>query len=883
LYIGDSIGEGNVAPKIKFIAQANIRRIEIGQTAAVPRTLSDWFAIYWTVGIVLAVFCENTMMLQNNWRIAWRFLVRNKIYTGIHILGLALGISGCLVIFLITHFELSFDRHHPDGNRIYRIVGNIHRPDGEEGFLNSPTADVAGFETQIPGLEGKAGIFEFAGKIGVPQAGQPEKTFDNHLGDMFQHTAVITSSSYFAIFQRQWLAGNANTLDQPDHVVLTEGRGRLYFGDISPASMIGKTVVYDDSLPVHVSGIVKDEAGNTDLGYTDYISIATATHSFLKSDIPTTDWTSLRPHQSMAFVRLAAGVTPEQVNARFADYVKRHVKLRRAGVSMVFYLQPLKDLHFTRDFHRNDDGDLWRKVYPPTIYALIGVAIFILLIAAINFVNLSTAQSMSRAKEVGVRKVMGSRKTDIRLQFLTETLLVTLLAAVLAVTLVNPLLALFHEYVPPGVHFELKNVATLVFLGAVVMLTTLLAGSYPAWIMARHAAVESLKGSVSGGSRGRLNLRRALIVFQFSISLVFIIGAIVIGKQMAFMRNSDKGFDTERVLTLSDWSVKPQQLQVFANAIRHLPGVTNVILEGTPPMGYAQNMDMFAPKPTVDALKPVSAHMGGEDYIPFYGMKLVAGRNIFHSDSLRELVINETLARQMGCRTPQEALGRILYASAPQGGIGKGYPVVGVVADFHVGSFHEVIPPAVIENVKERQQSVAVKLASADPKAVKAVMAGMEKDWKQQFPDQFFSAALLDESIGWLFQQEEHTAWLVNMATSVTIFISCMGLFGLGLFTTKRRAKEISIRKVLGASVRSITALLSGDFAWLVGIAFVVATPVAWWFGHQWLQDFAYRTGLSWWVFVLAGLGGMGIALLTVGLQAMKTAMSNPVEFLRNE
>jgi putative ABC transport system permease protein len=822
-------------------------------------------------------------MLKNYWRIAWRTITRNKVYTTINVLGLALGICGCLVLYLITHYELSFDRQHPDGDRIYRIVGNAHRPDGEEAFMNSPYDDVAGFETQIPGFEAKAAVFGFGAKITVPQQGAPAKEFENRLGDMYQHTAVVTSAAYFNIFKYQWLAGNAATLDQPNNVVLTESRGRLYFGEISPAEMVGKTVVYDDSLPVHVSGIIKDLAGNSDLAYTDYVSVTTATHSFLRNDIPTTDWTSLRPHRSMAFVRLGKGVTPEQINQAFATYIKTHVHLRRPGSSMVFYLQPLRALHFTPEFHRGDDGDGWRKVYPPTVYALIGVAIFILLIAAINFVNLSTAQSMSRAKEVGVRKVMGGRKRNIREQFLIETLLVTVLAASVAVLLVNPILALFREYVPAGVHFQPWSTGTLVFLGAVVLLTTLLAGFYPAWVMSRYAAVESLKGTVSGSSRGGLNMRRALIVFQFTISLVFIIGAIVIGKQIAFMKAADKGFNTERVLTLSDWGLTPQQLETYSKSIRHIRGVEAVIMQGTPPMGFAQNMDMFAATPSVDALQNVSAHMGNEDYIPFYGMRLVAGRNIIHSDSLRELVINETQAKRMGCKTPKEALGRFLFAGASQGGIGKGYPVVGVVADFHVGSFHEVIPPAVIENVRERQQSIAVKLASADPKAVKAVLAGMEKEWKQQFPDRWFSANLLDESIGWLFQQEEHTAWLTNMATGVTIFISCMGLFGLGLFTTRRRSKEISIRKVLGASVGSITTLLSKDFAWLVGIAFVVSAPVAWWFSHQWLQDFAYRTGLSWWVFVLAGVGAMGIALLTVGLQAARSAMANPAEALRSE
>ncbi len=817
------------------------------------------------------------MMLKNYWRIAWRFLSRNKVFTAIHILGLSLGICGCLVLFLITHYEFSFDRDWPDGGRIYRIIGERHNPDGQEGFMNSPNDDVAGFETQIPGFEAKAAVYEYGGKIVVQRMGEAAKEFDSRIPNSYQATAVFTLPGYFDIFRYTWLAGNARSLDQPDNVVLTESRARAYFGNIPPDEMMGKTVVYDDSLMMHVSGVVKDRAGNSDLAYTDFLSVSTATHSFLKNRIPTTDGTSLSPHRSEAFVKLGKGVTPEQVNRRFAAYIKAHVHYPRPGSSIAFYLQPVRELHFTPEFHRGDDGDNWRKPYMPTIYALMGVAAFILLIAAVNFINLSTAQSLSRAKEVGVRKVMGSRKASIRIQFLIETLLVTLLAVAAAVLLANPVLKLFHAYVPPGVELHLSNPVTLCFLAAVTVLTALIAGSYPALVLSNYVAVESLKGMVPGGGRGGLNMRRVLIVFQFSISLLFIAGAIVISKQISFMRNADKGFNTDRVMTLSDWGLEPAQLETYAKSIGHVPGVERVIMEGTPPMGFAQNMEMYSPTPDLKGLQGVSAHMGNEGYVPFYGMKLVAGRNVFPSDSLRELVINKTYARQLGCKSPQEAIGRLLYRGT------MGYPVVGVVADFHVGSFHEAIPPAVIENVKDRMQSVAIKVASSDPAAVKRVMAGMEAEWKKQFPDRPFNASFLTESISGLYAQEENTAWLVNMAMGVTIFISCMGLFGLGLFTTQRRAKEISIRKVLGASVSSITTLLNKDFVLLVGIAFVVATPVAWWFSHQWLQDFVYRTGLTWWVFVLAGIGAMGVALVTVGVQAMRTAMANPVKFLRTE
>ena len=825
-------------------------------------------------------------MLKNYWLIAWRTIARNKIYTTINILSLALGICGCLVLYLITDYEFSFDRHRPDGERIYRIVGNRKAPNGEEGFLNSPNDDVAGFQTAIPGFESSTALFGYDGKISIPGQGQPARNFENHIpGSLYQRTAVFTWSSFFTVFPYQWLAGNARTLDEPNNLVLTENRARRYFGDLPPAEMIGKTVVYDDSLTVHVSGIVRDYQGNTDLGYTDFLSITTATNSFMKQRIPKADWSSLSPHQSMAFVKLDKGVSPEQVNAAFAVYVAAHVKLRRKGVSLSYYLQPLNNLHYTPDFHRGDDGDGWRKPYMPTVYAMMGVAVFILLIAVINFINLSTAQSMSRAKEVGIRKVMGGRKSNIRFQFLTETLIVTVFSVSLAMLLVNPVLALFRDYVPEGVHFHPLDLNTLEFLIALTLLTTVLAGFYPALVLSGYIPVLSLKGKVSGGGRGSLNLRRALIVFQFSISLFFITGALVIGKQIAYMHHADKGFNTDRVLSLWDWSDPPQKLATFANSIRNIPGVEKVILEGTPPMGFAQNMDMFAARPDPNDLHGVSAHMGNEDYIPFYGMRLVAGRNVFPSDSLRELVINETMSKLMGYRTPQEALGKLLYGTSPQGGIGKGYPVVGVVADFHVSSFHEAIPPAVIENVPERKSTVAIKLAMGerDDKAVRAIIAAIGAEWKKQFPDKLFQSAFLDESIAWLFEQEKNTAWLVNMAMGVTIFISCMGLFGLGLFTTRRRSKEISIRKVMGASVTAITALLSKDFALLVGWAFCIATPLAWWATNRWLQDFAFRTSLSWWVFAAAGGSALIIALLTVGFQAARAAMVNPIENLRNE
>ena len=332
------------------------------------------------------------------------------------------------MIFLITSFEFSFDKFHPHGNRIYRIVGESQNASGDKKFLNNIIPDVAGFQNQIPGFDAVAAFHSYGGSITIPNGDQQPKKFDNKIEGSYASTAILTWPSYFNIFSYQWLQGNPQSLNQPFKVVLTENRAKKYFGNIPLEQMIGKTVVYDDSLQVTVSGIVKDWTKNSDFNYTDFISVSTATHSFLKDNIATEDWSSLRPHNGSAFVKLSKGVTPAQINKRFSDFIQSHVKLTDGKLTM--YLQPLSDIHFTTEFRRGDDGDDFRKAYMPTLYVLMGVALFILIIAAVNFINLSTAMSIHRIKEIGVRKVMGGNKKNIMFQFLTETFVLTLFAVI---------------------------------------------------------------------------------------------------------------------------------------------------------------------------------------------------------------------------------------------------------------------------------------------------------------------------------------------------------------------------------------------------------------------------------------------------------------------
>ena len=821
-------------------------------------------------------------MFKNYFKIAWRNIARNKVYSFINILGLALGICSCIVIFLITSFEFSFDKFHPDKDRIYRIVGETQNASGEKMFLNNIIPDVAGFQNQIPGFDATAAFHSYSGSITIPGSGNQNKKFDNKIEGSYSSTSILTWPSYFSIFNYQWLEGNPQSLNQPFKVVLTESRAKKYFGDIPLNQMIGKTVIYDDSLRVSVSGILKDWTGNSDFNYTDFISVSTATHSFLKNNIATEDWSSLRPHNGSAFVKLSKGVTPQQINNRFAAYIKSHVKLTDGKLNM--YLQPLSAIHFTTEYRRGDDGDDFRKAYMPLLYILMGIALFILIIAVVNFINISTAQSIQRVKEIGVRKVMGSNKRNIMFQFLIETFVLTFFAVILSTLLVNPMLYLFKDFIPQQISFHLFTPSTLIFLITITVITSLLAGFYPAKVLSSYLPALSLKGAAFQKGTERLNLRKALIVFQFTMSLIFIIGVITIGKQINFMMSADKGFNSDAIITLTKWGERDGKMKVLAENIKHIPGVNKVLMQMSAPMGFAQMSNTYKFKGKEEMTLQPTIEIGNEDYIPFYKMKLIAGRNMLHSDSLNELVINETLAKAIGFTNPHDAVGKMLYSVGPNGD--EGFPIVGVIADFHQGSFHDAILPALIENAPDNQKfSVAIKL-TADEKNVsdvKAVLSQIEMQWKKLFPDTPFDYSFLNESISWLYGQDEKTAWLTRVAAIITIFISCMGLFGLGMFTAQRRTKEIGIRKVLGASVISITTMLGKDFLKLVIISIFIASPIAYYFSHEWLQDFTYRTNISWWVFALAGVLAILIALLTISFQAIKAAIANPVKSLRTE
>ena len=807
-------------------------------------------------------------MLKNHFKIALRNILHNKVYTVINILGLSLGICSCIVTYLVTSYEFSFDDFHPGKENIYRVMGDLTENTGEKlHFMKLPMPILKNARSGLSGMDAIAGIIPYRAKINIPDGSKSPKHFD---GDA--DTTVIAESQYFDIFKYEWLAGNARTaLKAPFSVVLTESRARQYFGSAPLDKMVGRQVIYDDSLKVNVSGIIRDWNKNTDLAFTDFISFSTIQSSFLKSGFNADSWKQ-GDMSTWIFTKIADGANPAKVNAQMMAMIKTHAGQQ---IKLTPWLEPLSDIHFNADVIENQT----RTAHKPTLYGVIGISLFILILAVINFINLSTAQSVRRAKEVGVRKVLGSSKTNLVFQFLTETFVLTLFAVALAVALVKPVMLGFHSFIPTGVTFSLE-LPIVIFLVLITLVTSLLAGLYPAVALSSYLPVQSLKGNGLQPGSDRWLLRKGLIVFQFSVSLVFIISSIVIADQLNYTRKKDLGFNSDAIITVDvPRGDNPNNINVLADAVKQLSGVDKVTRQWVTPMtGNTRGMKLKFRSTDVKEMG-VTQVVGDENFIPLYHIKLLAGRNLLHADSVTELVVNESLSRLTGNKTPGDALGKILYWN------NKPYPIVGVVADFHTNSLHSAITPLCIINRPDRMGALAIKLASKGKQSgmIKTTLAQVEKIWKRIYPAAPFSFKFYDESLALLYEKDQQTATLLNTSMAVTIFISCIGLFGLALFTAQKRAKEISIRKILGASITNIAVMISKDFMILVVIALLIASPVAWYFMNKWLQDFAYHITISWWVFVLAGFAAVFIALLTVSFQSIKAALMNPVKSLRSE
>lgn len=810
-------------------------------------------------------------MIKNYFKIAWRNLLRHKAYSAINIAGLAVGIAASLLIFIVVKYELGYDKFQKNYNRIYRVVTATKSSDGTEGHtpgIPSPAYDA--LKTDFPQLEKIAALAASSGNQVTVLGNDPNS--DVVLSKKFitsntSTSIVFTHPEYFDMFHANWIAGNAKTLSEPGNAVIDKPSAIKYFGDWKNA--VGQFLKLDNTVLLKVSGIVEEMPANSDFPIKLFVSYQTLKQ--YPGKYIEFDWGSLSSNHQV-YIMLPQNVNAADIQAQMKGFVKKHFPEDRPDQRMQV-LQPLKEIHFDSRYGNLGDHSTSKNI----LWTLSFIAVLIIVMASINFINLATAQSVGRSKEVGIRKVLGSNRNQLIRQVMGETFLIVLFSVILAIALATMAMPFLSHIASVPEDISLFNRETIPFLIIVLIVVTLLSGIYPALIVSGFKLALALKSKITSASIGGISLRRILVVTQFAISQILIIGTIVAISQMNYIRNADLGFDKEAVLVLPTYSdstnlprMKPLKQQLLQN-----PAVISVSFandEASSDNNWASN---FAFDNKEDEGYAVFHKYADEDYIKTYGLNIIAGRSYTPSDTLREIVINETLAKKLGLKEPQQAIGKNLRI-----GGGHWLPVVGVVKDFKTNSLREEVKPLTIASRHEYYFTIAVKLRTAN---LSHSVAQIKKLWENTYPEYAYSSHFVDETIEKFYKQETQLALLYKIFAAIAIFISCLGLYGLVSFMAAQKTKEVGIRKVLGANVGNIVVMFSKEFTLLISIAFVIAVPVAWYFMNEWLQNFEYRIHIGVGVFVLAIIASLVIAWITVGYRAVKAGLANPVKSLRTE
>ncbi len=793
-------------------------------------------------------------MFRNYLKIALRNLWRHRGFSFLNIMGLAIGMTAGFLILLYVVFELSYDGFHSKGDNIYRVVADIKTP-SENIEADKPAWAVAkNLESQFGEIESAVRIMNLAPVIRKDDI-------------KFQETrAIAADSAFFKMFDFKLVQGNvANVLVEPYTMVLSETSAKKYFGTQNP---VGKTLlVSDEAFPVRVTGVMEDIPENSHIQADMVLSITTFTQSLSPENDE--QWGNYNPS---AYILVNPNTDFKVLESKFPEFIERNTgdNQRESQMFVTLFLEPFKDVYLLSTRGGNGNGSM------TNVYIFSIVAVFILLIACINFINLTTARSVERAKEVGIRKVIGAERRQLGLQFIGESVIICLVAFVLTTALTALFLPFFNDMAG-------KTVSDGIFsnpgyIGILLMISLgigVLAGMYPAFVLSSFRPVSVLKGSFSTGTQGTL-LRKGLVIAQFTISIALIIGTIVIYDQMQFMRSQELGFDKEQTLIL-ETSVSPSQTSL-KHVLDNLPGVKSTSLGSAVPGGENNGAYSEIENKNGDMqVANLDAYFVDYDYMAQMGLKMVAGRGFskdFVTDSTEAMVLNEKAVQLLGYSSPEDALGAKFDQWGRQG------QIIGVVKDFHFKSLQQNILPMTVRIEPNNTNLIAVKVS---PENIPRTIASIKNTWQTILPDQPFDYYFLDEFFDRQYRTEERFGNLFLNFAALAILISCLGLLGLAAYSTLQRKREIGIRKVLGSTVAGVVNLLSKEFLKLVGIAFLIASPIAWFAMHYWLEDFAYHIQIQWWVFALAGGSALLIALLTVSFHAVKASLANPVKSLRAE
>jgi putative ABC transport system permease protein len=793
-------------------------------------------------------------MLKNYFKIAFRNLWRHRVFSLINILGLTVGMTACFLIFLYVRFELSYDKFHSKGDRIYRIICDIKTPT----------------ETMKPGGPSWAVGPHLMG--GFPEVEAAVRTTDDELlvrkGNVkFQEkNSLWADSSFFEMFDFKLIKGNPHTaLNEPLSIVFSESAVKKYFGDKDP---VGQTVLLTgDGFTAKITGVMKDIPENSMIKADMIVSMNTLTRK-LNPGL-NDQWGN---YGNRTYVLLKPGTNPVFFQKQIPAFLEKMngTEMKQLNMYPTLMLEKFPEAYLHSERNDSNSGSI-KNVY---IFSI--VAIFILLIACFNFVNLTTARSAERAKEVGIRKVVGAGRQQLTWQFIGESVLICVIAFLLTLAIAAILLPSFNilagKTLANGI-FDNMRLIGLLFLASLGI--GLLAGLYPALVLSSFKPIMVLKGRFTTGTKGIL-LRKGLVISQFTISIALIISTIIVFLQMQFMRSQDLGFSKDQEMVIN--SNGDPARDAFMHAVQGLPNVKSVSMSSSVPGGG--NMGAYSKIQNAKGdmqIANLDLYFVDFDYLKQYDMKMAAGRMFsrdFMTDTTTAMVLNESAAKLFGYRTPQEAVGRDFNQWGRQG------KIIGVVKDFHFRSLQTEIKPLSMRIEPNGCSLISVKVS---PNNLPGTISAIEHKWNTLIPARPFSYFFLDEHFEEQYRSEQRFGKLFLNFSILAIIISCLGLLGLASYSTMQRTREIGIRKVLGATVSNIVNLLSKEFLILVIIAVVIASPIAWFAMHKWLQDFAYRIPISWWVFVIAAVAAALIAVLTVSFQAIKAAVSNPVISLRSE
>jgi putative ABC transport system permease protein len=807
-------------------------------------------------------------MFRNYLKTAVRNLFKNKFYTALNITGLAAGLATCLLILLYVLDELSFDKYNANANRIYRVNNEVKFGGNYFDLAVGPALMGSTMVRELPQVEQYTRL-RWYGSFLVKKGN--ENISEGKVG--------YADSTLFDVFTLPLIEGNTkNALKEPHSLVITESIANKYFNSVD---VVGKTMVINDTSNYKITAVIKNIPEESHFNFDFFVPMA--------EDSRNTDDNWLSENWN-TYILVRKNADLNQLKSQLNPFMSKHTgpelkavlnqnisEFEKSGGYIRANLTPLSDIHL----HSNKVAELDGNGNAEFVYIFMVISLLILIIACVNFMNLSTARSSGRAKEVGIRKVLGSLKINLVKQFLTESLMVSFIALFFALLLAWLLLPYFDRLTGKNLHAASLFQPTMLFSLILLMLIVgLLAGSYPAFYLSSFQPIQVLKGKLSAGFKGSW-LRNSLVIFQFSISIILIFATVVIYNQLNYIRNKDIGFNRSQVLILEKTNALGDQVTAFKNELLQISGVQNATISSYLPVNFDRTNDAFFTSPALDQKTAMSMQNWNidENYIPTLDIKMAQGRNFsvqYPTDSTA-IIINEAAAKFL---SEKDVLNKRLYEIKDiKAKSLNTFHIIGVVKNFNFSSLRDVVTPLAFSFGKSNG-NISVRINSSN---IPGVLAQIKNEWKKMAPSQPFNSSFMDEDFNKLYETEQRTGQLFITFAVLAILIACLGLFGLVAYAAEQRTKEIGIRKVLGANIGNIVVMISTDFLKLVVIALLIASPIAWWAMNKWLLDFAYRISIGWEVFLIAAFLALLVAIVTVGYQAIKAAVANPVKSLRTE